>query len=528
MSVAVETQDLFRIYETAVGNAVALQGLTLSVRDGELVVVFGPSGSGKTTLLRILAGLDKPSAGWVHVFGTDLRKIRGRSRRDYRSRMLGYVDQHYTRALAPELAARDLVALQLGLLGEPRRNRVRAADELLERVGLADRKHAWPPELSGGEQQRVAVCAALAHRPRLLLADEPTGELDSENARRVYALIGELARGAGATTVIVSHDPESASVADRVVHVRDGRVSAETAADSGHDEAIVVGRGGWLRLPEEFLRRSRIETRATARLDGGRIVIAAPHDIEPPAPDPGEVESKVPDRPPGAVVAEVRELGKTYGATKVFDGLGARFAAGRLAVVSGPSGSGKTTLLHLLAGIDLPTAGEAIVLGKRMSALNPADRAELRRESIAVVTQGADLIPFLTARENLELILGLRGVDRDTARDRAGDALAAVGVGELADQRVARLSTGERQRVAVARAIAAQPALLLADEPTARLDEANSRAIAALFARLAARTGTAIVCATHDPVLTEQADAELALAEPLAAPAEARSGIGVR
>jgi ABC-type lipoprotein export system ATPase subunit len=513
VSVAVETRDLFRIYATAEGNAVALQGLTLSVRAGELVVVFGPSGSGKTTLLRILAGLDKPSAGWVHVFGTDLRKIRGRSLRDYRSRMLGYVDQHYTRALAPELAARDLVALQLGLLGEPRRSRLHAADELLERVGLAGRKHARPPELSGGEQQRVALCAALAHRPRLVIADEPTGELDSENARRVYALIGELSREAGATTVIVSHDPESASVADRVVHVRDGRVSAQTAADGGYGEEIVVGRGGWLRLPEEFLRRSRIEARATARLDGEQIVIAAPHDAEVPAPGPDDFGWESPDRPRGAVVAEVRELGKTYGAAQVFDGLSAQFEAGKLAVVSGPSGSGKTTLLHLLAGIDLPTAGEAIVLGKRISALDLAGRAELRRESIAVVTQGADLIPFLTTRENVELILALRGVDRNGARDRASDALASVGLGELADQRVARLSTGERQRVAVARAIAARPALLLADEPTARVDEANGRTIAALFARLAAQTGTAIVCATHDPVLTEQADEELALAE---------------
>src|SRR5439155_15190792 len=225
VSVAVETHDLFRIYGTGQGNSVALQGLSLAVRDRELMVVFGPSGSGKTTLLRILAGLDKPSAGTVHVFGTDLRKIRGRALGEYRSRMLGYVDQHYARALAPELTARELVALQLALLGEPRRSRLQRADELLERVGLAERKYARPLELSGGEQQRVALCAALAHRPKLLIADEPTGELGSENASRVYALVGELAREAGATTVIVSHDPESASIADRVVHVRDGRVS---------------------------------------------------------------------------------------------------------------------------------------------------------------------------------------------------------------------------------------------------------------------------------------------------------------
>ena len=514
MSVAVETHDLFRIYGTGQGNSVALQGLSLAVRDRELMVVFGPSGSGKTTLLRILAGLDKPSAGTVHVFGTDLRKIRGRALGEYRSRMLGYVDQHYARALAPELAARELVALQLALLGEPRRSRLQRADELLERVGLAERKYARPLELSGGEQQRVALCAALAHRPKLLIADEPTGELDSENASRVYALVGELAREAEATTVIVSHDPESASIADRVVHVRDGRVSAETSSERGHREEIVVGRGGWIRLPEEFLRRSKIDARASARLDGRQILISAPADAEAATFGLGEIEQPLP-RPRPGVVAELRELGKSYGAAQVLHALSARFEAGSLTVVSGPSGSGKTTLLHLLAGIDLPTAGEAIVLGERISALDLAARAKLRRESIAVVTQGADLIPFLTARENLQLSLELRGVDREEAHGRATAALGTVELAELVDQRVSRLSTGERQRVAVARAIAAQPALLLADEPTARLDEANSRAIAVLFARLAAETGTAIVCATHDPVLTEQADAEIALTEPL-------------
>ena len=137
---AVETQQLFRIYGD--GRAVALQGLTMSVQVGEVVVVFGPSGSGKSTLLRILAGLDTPSAGHVTVFGDDLRELRGRGLREYRSRVLGYVDQHYALALAPELRVRDLVALQPALLGTSRAERHARADELVERVGLADRRDA--------------------------------------------------------------------------------------------------------------------------------------------------------------------------------------------------------------------------------------------------------------------------------------------------------------------------------------------------------------------------------------------------
>jgi putative ABC transport system ATP-binding protein len=148
------------------------------------------------------------------------------------------------------------------------------------------------------------------------------------------------------------------------------------------------------------------------------------------------------------------------------------------------------------------------VLGTALSGLDSTGLALLRRSSIGLVTQGTDLVPFLTARETVELALSLRGA----SPDGAAPALAAVGLAELAEQRVARLSMGERQRVAIARALAAKPALLLADEPTARLDEANARAVGALFAELARSTGTAIVCATHDPVLIEHAQVEVPLA----------------
>jgi ABC-type lipoprotein export system ATPase subunit len=491
---AVEAHDVFRIYGD--GRAVALQGLTMSVRQNEIVVVFGPSGSGKTTLLRILARLDMPSAGTVTVFGDDLRELRGDSLRGYRGRVLGYLDQHYSRALAPELTAHELVALQPALLGSPPRERARRADELLERVGLFDRHGALPAELSGGEQQRVALAAAIAHRPRLLIADEPTGELDAANARNAYELIGELAREERLTAVIVSHDPQSATIADRVLHIRDGRVSAESASERGHAEEIVLARGGWLRVPEELLRTTGIAARASARVEEDGIVISPVSDAAvQPEPEPRRVEAR-----PGGVVAELRAVTKSYGPRGVLAGLNASFRGGCLTAVTGPSGSGKTTLLHLLAGLADVDTGEVAVLGRA-----PDER--LRRKEIALVVQDAYLIPFLSARENVALALELR----DAERDAAAAALTAVGLGELLEERVARLSTGERQRVALARAIAARPRLLLADEPTARLDEANARTVGALFAELAAESGAAIVCATHDPALIGQADARLAL-----------------
>jgi ABC-type lipoprotein export system ATPase subunit len=487
---AVEARDLFRLYATPEGTSVALQGLTLDVAAGEVVVVFGPSGSGKSTLLRMLAGLDLPSAGSVTVFGHDLRTLRGRALAEYRSQTLGYADQHYTRALAPELTVRQLVALRLALLGVERAIRERAADALLERVGLLDRAGALPGELSGGQQQRVAICAALVHRPRLFIADEPTGELDAANAAQVYELIGGLSRDLGATTLVVSHDPRSAAVADRVVQIRDGRVSAE-------DGAAVVNRGGWVRIPEELLggaARAQVD-----RVPEGVILRVHEHATAPVAVEP--------ERAPGEIVVRTLCLSKSYGDAPVLRDLSLAFESGRLSAVTGPSGSGKSTLLHLLAGLDLPTTGDVQVLGESISQLDATRRALVRRAHIGLVTQGTDLVPFLTAQETVELALSMRGLSVDSAPGM----LAAVGLHELAQQRVARLSMGERQRVAVARALAARPKLLLADEPTARLDEANARGVGALFAELAATTGAAIVCATHDPVLIEHARTEVAL-----------------
>ena len=505
MIAAIEVRDVFRVHQTPEGDAAALQGLSLTVRERETVTVLGPSGSGKSTFLRILAGLDRPSAGTVRVFGTELAKLPARDVARYRTRSVGYADQHYARALAPELTARELISLELGLAGATAAERERRADELLDRVGLSDRRHAHPAELSGGEQQRVAVAASLAHRPRLFLADEPTGELDAANARVVYDTIGQLIRAERCTAVIVSHDPESASIADRVVRIRDGRVSEESGGVAG-EEAIVLGKGGWLRLPEELLRRSGIRTHATARMSGRDIVVsggeAEVETGEPSAPKPVSGSE-----PQSLLVGAAQAVTKGYAARRVLDGLEAEFRSSTLTAVTGPSGSGKTTLLHLLAGLELPDSGGIDVLGTDLAQLDRAARADFRRDHIGYVGQQPGLVPTLSALENVELALALRGLPPTDARE----TLVAVGLEDRAGQRVSRLSTGERGRVAIARALAARPELLLADEPTSRLDQANAIAVGTLFDRLARAFGAAVVCATHDPLLIEQADATLQL-----------------
>jgi ABC-type lipoprotein export system ATPase subunit len=497
----VETRELFAVYPSPTGGIAALRGLSLSVEEGETCVVLGPSGSGKTTLMRMLAGFERPSAGSVVVAGLDLGRASERRLGEHRSRVLGYADQHYWRALAGELTAEELVSVPLGLQGVEERERRRRARELLERVDLLDRATARPGELSGGEQQRIALCAALAHRPRLLIADEPTGELDAATAEGVYALLSELLDENRTTAVVVSHDPASTRIAERVVHLRDGRVSEERHGDV---ETVVVGAGGWLRVPEELLHASGIGDRARV-VAGDRVV-----ELRPAHGSAPEVESRqrIVAGAAGAVL-EACGVSRRYGPEVALDGVDVTFAPGELTVVTGPSGSGKSTLLALLAGLDVPDEGSVRLGDVEVSALTRDARAELRRGRIAVVLQDPRLPDFLTAREVVELGLLLAGAD-DLSKP-AAEALAAVDLAEHAERDVGLLSAGQRERVALARAFATSPSVVVADEPTARLDAATTLGIGDLLASLARSMGTTVVCATHDPLLVELADREVRL-----------------
>jgi ABC-type lipoprotein export system ATPase subunit len=485
----IEVRDAFRLYDGGAHGSVALQGLDLVVAPGEVVVVLGPSGSGKTTLLRALAGLERLSAGTATVLGVDVTEVDAA----FRARRLGLLDQHYARSLSADLTCRQTVALQLELLGRRRADAESAADSLLDRVGLADRAGDLPASLSGGEQQRVAVCAAVAHRPALLLADEPAGELDAESAATVYRLLGELVRDAGATALIVSHDEQAASIADRLVHVRDGRVVAQ--AQPGSAPALAVTRG-WIRLPDRLLGDAgRPSLLGAERLDG-RLVLE-PVDATPVRERP-QASAPVPE---GPVVAELARVSKRFGARTVLDDLSVSFPGGALTAIVGRSGSGKTTLLHVLAGLESASSGEVTVAGVSVGGLGRDARAALRRRHVGLVTQEPGLVPYLTALENVELGLALRGADGD-----ARSSLVELGLEHRLDQPASKLSAGERERVAVARALAADVRLLLVDEPTARLDEENARAAGLLLARAAHERGLAVVCATHDAVLIELAD----------------------
>ncbi len=269
--------NLVRIYKTAELEAVALQGLDLVVDRGEMIAIVGASGSGKSTLLNILGGVDVPSAGEARVDGLDLLRLSGRERVRYRRRVVGFIWQQTARNLLPYLSALDNVELPMALDGRSAGDRRDRAVELLERVGLGDRLDHTPTRLSGGEQQRVAIAVAVANEPRVLLADEPTGELDSATAGEVIELLREINAERGLTMVIVTHDPLIAERVTRTVAIRDGRTSSEVLREDPFGaearEFAVLDRTGRLQLPRDYLEALDLEHRVRLSLDPDHIKV---------------------------------------------------------------------------------------------------------------------------------------------------------------------------------------------------------------------------------------------------------------
>jgi ABC-type lipoprotein export system ATPase subunit len=254
---------LVRIYTAPGGIEVqALQGLDLLIAERELVALVGASGSGKSTLMNILAGLDVPTAGAVKVAGDDLAAMNARQRLNYRRHMVGFIWQQTSRNLLPYLTSQQNVGLPMRLAGLSRGKRNARAGELLELLGVAHCTQRRPDQMSGGEQQRCAIAVALANEPKVLLADEPTGELDTATAADVFGALQTANTELGVTVLIVTHDPAVSSVVRRVVAIRDGRTSTEThrqAMATGDGEVAqhaveyaVLDRAGRLQLPREM------------------------------------------------------------------------------------------------------------------------------------------------------------------------------------------------------------------------------------------------------------------------------------
>lgn len=283
-------EDLVKIYKTKEIEVVALAGLDLTVEQGEIMAIIGSSGSGKSTLLNMLGGIDKPSAGTLLIDGKDMLKLTVKQLVEYRKKTVGFMWQNTARNLIPYLTALENVELPMILAGKSDRKR---ALELLDMVGMLPRKKSKLEQLSGGEQQRVAMAIAVSNSPKILLADEPTGAVDTHTAEMIMDSFRELNKSLGVTIVIVTHDMLLAKKVNRVVAIRDGRTSSEFTRKSYKDEMkniriadedeekeefAVVDRFGRLQIPAEYLEALGLKGKNKLKIDleNGKIVIKAP------------------------------------------------------------------------------------------------------------------------------------------------------------------------------------------------------------------------------------------------------------
>ncbi len=284
-------ENLVKIYKTKDIEVVALQGLDLNIAEGELMAIIGYSGSGKSTFLNMIGGLDRPSAGKLTVDGKDLFKLNEQELVKYKRNTVGFVWQNNARNLVPYLNAVQNVCLPMTFGTE--KHKTERALELLEMVGMSHRKNSRLSQLSGGEQQRIAIAIALANNPRILLADEPTGSVDARTGNYILDVFRELNRNLGLTIVIVTHDRMLSKKVNRVVAIRDGKTSSEmivkqsyadrldsvTMFDDAHDEFAVLDRAGRVQIPRELLNQLGVQgNKVKVEMIDGKVVISAPEE----------------------------------------------------------------------------------------------------------------------------------------------------------------------------------------------------------------------------------------------------------
>jgi ABC-type lipoprotein export system ATPase subunit len=482
MSASVVTfDDVFVLYQ----NVVALRGLSLALHRGERVVVRGPSGSGKSTLVNVVTGQVQPTAG-VLTFSIDGRMVLGEDLR--RRGQLCVVTQGSGRELIPEISCARNVAITTELTGASRAQAADRAREVLAQFDILHLANRMPTDISSGEAQRVALAAALSASPSIIVADEPTGELDRASADQIYALLSAHVEASGAALLLVSHDERAEAIADRVLTIRDGRL--ERVRERGSTvSAFAIDPRGWMRLPEHERSLVGITDRAVVSLaddDHSVLRVASAGMVSPGGLSTESVHAA--GRIAGEIVMSGTDVSVAIDGVVALAPVSLEVRRGDLTVIAGPSGSGKTTLLSVLGGLRAPSTGSLVRVDN-----TPA----------VFAAQVAGFADDATVRENVLLSSALRN---DNLNESVlMDLLRALGIDALVDRPVRTLSGGERQRTGVARALLCSAQLMLIDEPTSQLDEVSAKRTIEQLRAVAGR-GVAVVVASHDDAVIAAAD----------------------
>ncbi len=486
--------EVVKAYQTGEGPFIALDGINLDVYEGEFLGITGKSGAGKTTLLNMISGVSELTSGEVLFRGDEHKKkanpngfisihsLDEDAKAAWRGQNVGIVYQSFE--LIPSLNLIENITLPQDFCGryQPGASKDRAL-ELLELVDILEHAYKIPAHISGGQKQRVAIARALVNDPPLIIADEPTGNLDSVTAETIFGIFEKLV-AQGKTIVMVTHDESLTDRFTRWVKISDGKL-----VNTSDNQSAKISAGG-----------------------NGKAKIISGTDPFGKA----KTSAKAKPEHPGTAIA-LRDVVKTYhspaGDFTALKGIDLQFEYGQFVSIVGKSGCGKSTLLNMITGIDHPSSGEVIVGDEDIYAMSESQRALWRGKNVGVVFQFFQLLPTLTLLENT--MLPMDYCDRYPFRerpDRAMELLQQVGLEEQADKLPTAVSSGQQQSAAIARALATDPPLILADEPTGNLDTRSAETILSLFERLASK-GKTIVIVTHDPALTERTDQTVILSD---------------
>ena len=489
----VQLRNVVKAYPTGHGPFIALKNVDLEIYGGEFLGITGKSGAGKTTLLNMISGVSDLTSGEIffnttgngkppaqipiHTLSEDKLAL-------WRGKNLGIIYQSFE--LMPSLNLVENVMLPPDFLGQyhPEITKSKALD-LLEQVEILEHAFKVPAHISGGQKQRVAIARALVNDPQIIIADEPTGNLDSLTAETIFQIFEDLV-AKGKTIVMVTHDESLAPRFSRRLHIVDGKVVDPDQAKPNRDNESE-------RKPQA-IKNSPIFNKN----NGGNNNI----HLDPEANQP-------------AIILK--------GVDKVYENAAGRFVAlnnidlalnyGQFISVVGKSGCGKSTLLNMITGIDHPTAGDVTIGMENIYHMSESQRALWRGRNVGVVFQFFQLLPTLSLLENTMLPMDYCNVY--SFRDRpkkALELLKMVGLEEHAHKLPSTVSSGQQQCAAIARAMATDPAIILADEPTGNLDSKSAETVLNLFEDLAAQ-GKTILIVTHDPSITKRTDQTIILSD---------------
>lgn len=503
----IHLRKVVKAYSTGEGPFLALKDVDIDIQQGEFLGITGKSGAGKTTLLNMISGVSDLTSGEV-IFHKPNNGIPGSAipihtmnedqLAQWRGENVGIIYQSFE--LMPTLNLVENVMLPPDFLGSyrPVISKERAL-ELLDLVDIAEHAYKIPAHISGGQKQRVAIARAMVNDPALIIADEPTGNLDSVTAETIFQIFEKLV-DRGKTIVMVTHDISLAPRFSRRLHIVDGVVG--NPPDNGSVQVGQVDVKDNLQVDESSPEQ---QIQSVQKEDLERVI---PCD-EPPA------EHRLLRQEHPAIV--LRDVDKVYvnaaGEFVALKSVNMQLNYGQFISIVGKSGCGKSTLLNMITGIDHPSAGEVIVGNEHIYEMNKSERALWRGKNMGVVFQFFQLLPTLTLLENTILPMDYCKVYPFNERsERAMELLKMVGLEEHAYKLPTAVSSGQQQSAAIARALATDPAIILADEPTGNLDSRSAENVLNIFERLAAQ-GKTILIVTHDPSITQRTDQTIILSD---------------